>query len=245
MSWANSTECSMCEKQLSVADQLDVSIFAKDLTGKYIYANDTFAKAAGVDSKEQIIGCSDSDLFWRDQADIFRAGDLRTLDGQPFVKVPEILIQPSGARKVCTTKSILKSSSGKTTGIVGSFIDITNYTMFKNTAQFMDSSNKLSLGPLFNNIFLSFKEARVLYFLLLGYSTPRISKTLTLSQNTINYHIKNLKYKLQCGSKGELVEKTVVSGISFTLFDRFLQNSHREHSNALTRGCFSTGRSMV
>lgn len=241
MTWANNSDCSKCEKHLSITDQLDVSIFAKDLYGKYIYANDTFAKAAGVDSKEQIIGYSDLDLFWRKQADIFRAGDSRTLNGQSFVKVPEILLQRDGTRKVCTTKTILKSNSGKTMGIVGSFIDITQYTMFKSTVQFTKCSNKLCLGPLYNNLLLSFKEARVLYFLLLGYSTSKISKTLFLSPNTINYHIKNLKYKLQCSSKGELVEKSVMSGISFTLFDRFLQNSYEECQTVSVSDSFPSG----
>ena len=55
-----------------ILDQLDLYIWAKDKNYRYIYCNENYAMAAGLDSPEKIIGKSDDQLPWRKFADYFR-----------------------------------------------------------------------------------------------------------------------------------------------------------------------------
>lgn len=72
-------------ENLEIIEQLiktvDVYVFSKDKHGKYLFSNDHFVEAAGLDSKEQIVGLKDSDLVWKDQYDYFKAGDISAMTG--------------------------------------------------------------------------------------------------------------------------------------------------------------------
>lgn len=71
--------------------KLNIYIFCKDNYGRFIFANDQFAEVAGLDSCLGIIGKTDEDLVWRNQAPLYREGDLRTMRGYPFNNIHEIM----------------------------------------------------------------------------------------------------------------------------------------------------------
>lgn len=108
-----------------ILNGIDIYLFAKDRNGKYIFANDNLARAAGMDSKEQMIGKTDYDLIWREQADFYRAGDKSAFDGRPLIKVPEVQIQPDGIKEITTSKNILCTANHNAIGIIGYYIENT------------------------------------------------------------------------------------------------------------------------
>jgi PAS domain-containing protein len=64
-----------------IMKQLNVYIWAKDKNYRYIFCNDHYAEAAGLDSPEQIRGKTDDKLPWSKLADFFRVGDYGVLQG--------------------------------------------------------------------------------------------------------------------------------------------------------------------
>lgn len=193
-------------------------VFAKDKANRYILANENLAEAAGMDSPEQMVGKTDYDLIWRDQAEVFREGDNGTLAGNPFTNKQEVQVQPCGIRHILTTKNILLADNGKTKGIIGYYTDITGKALVKRTGVFDKIKNRIYLEGVFSGAYLTYREAVTLYYSILGYTNKRIANATKVSLKTIEYHKKNLKHKLQVNSSGEMVNCAISTGLATTLF---------------------------
>lgn len=202
-------------------DSLNIYIFAKDRQGRYVYANDAIALAAGLVSKEQIVGKTDYDLIWRQQADFYRYGDAQALSGKPLINTPEVQIQVTGIKSITTSKNRLVQPSTKTELIVGSYIEHTGRVLVRSGGTVDPLTKRVHLGDQFGNETLSFKEARVYFYVLLGMSATQISEEIKISKPTVQFHIENLKKKLQCTSKGGLIAIGVLSGLTHTIFEEF------------------------
>lgn len=63
------------------------------------------------------------------------------------------------------------------------------------------------LGPLYPNIYFSFRQAQCMAYFIKGYSNSEVAKILNISPGTVNYHVSNMKAKLDCKSKMELMAK--------------------------------------
>lgn len=216
-------------------DSLNVYIFAKDPQGRYVYANDAVALAAGLDSKEQIVGKTDYDLIWRQQADFYRYGDAQALSGRPLINSPEVQIQTTGIKSITTSKNRLIQPSTKKELLVGSYIEHTGRVLARSGGTVDPVTKRVYLGDQFGNEILSFKEARVYFYVLLGFSATQISEEILISKPTVQFHIGNLKKKLQCTSKGDLIAIGVLSGLTHTIFEEFnaLAGHPKAHSVSL------------
>lgn len=202
-----------------IINQCDVCMFAKDTQGKYIYCNDKFSKAAGLDSRESIIGKTDADLIWSSQYDYFRDGDLNAIQGNPLVNVSEVQVQATGIKKVTTSKSALTTSDGKVIGVIGTFIDSTGIEFVQSDAEYDPVSKKVLLGKQFSFEYLTCREAEVYFFVLNGCSVSKISHKLSINKGTVNYHINNIKRKLKCTNKSDLISIGISSGLAYTIFN--------------------------
>ena len=103
-------------------------MFWKDRNCNYLGCNQAFATAAGLQSPEQIIGKSDTDLPWkREETAWFQAWDRRVMDSgneEPDIVEPQ---QQAGERPryISTSKMPLRDVDGHVVGLVGIFNDIT------------------------------------------------------------------------------------------------------------------------
>lgn len=202
-----------------ILNGIDIYLFAKDRHGKYIFANDNLARAAGMDSKEQMIGKTDYDLIWREQADFYRTGDKRALDGRPLIKVPEVQTQPDGIKEITTSKNVLCTADGNTVGIIGYYIENTGKVLIDKTGVYDPATRRICLGPRFNNEYLTEREIRIFYFVLLGFSASKIADKVYRSKKTVEYHIDHIKRKLQCKTLGDLIAVAIKSGLTYTIFN--------------------------
>ena len=103
-------------------------VFWKDLDSKYLGCNATFAKAAGLDSPEDVVGRDDYELAWsKEESDSYRECDRRVMDNnEPLVNIQETQKQADGNDlDVLTSKVPLKNSAGEIMGILGIYADIT------------------------------------------------------------------------------------------------------------------------
>lgn len=58
-----------------VIDLLPARIFWKDINLVYLGCNKVFAKDAGKNKIEEVIGKTDHDMVWKEQADLYRNDD--------------------------------------------------------------------------------------------------------------------------------------------------------------------------
>ena len=73
------------------------------------------------------------------------------------------------------------------------------------------TGKKFILEPILPGVILSQKQIWVLAYLLLGYSAPEIATLLHRSPRTIEGHIEDLKDKLRCDSKAEIIRCVMTS----------------------------------
>lgn len=110
-----------------VIDTIPTQIFWKDLNSVYLGCNLTFAQAAGEKSTKSIIGKTDFDLSWKNQAQRYVDDDKKVLEsGVPKLEYEESYLLSSGEKVWWVTSKIpLKDGTGKITGVICTSKDIT------------------------------------------------------------------------------------------------------------------------
>ena len=108
--------------------QTNTFIFVKDKKLRYIYCTENFAEAIGVDSPVQIVGKTDYELFTDSIADVYRQGDLNIFKGMHYRNRKELFPYRGQDKQleVLVSKNKRCYSDGFPSGLVGSFVDITD-----------------------------------------------------------------------------------------------------------------------
>jgi PAS domain S-box-containing protein len=117
------------QRVLQIAvDAMPQRVFWKDRAGVFLGCNLAFARDAGVESAETIVGRTDFDLAWRAHAHALRADDFEVMAaGRPRVNREERATVAGGSERwLRTTKVPLLDEGGRTLGILGTFEDITD-----------------------------------------------------------------------------------------------------------------------
>ena len=109
-----------------LTDSLGASIYSKDLSGRYTFANRAFCAMVGA-AREDIVGHTLDDFFEPTTATQLKRDDLRVLTTGQTVEQKEIRVTKSGGEKheYLTVKSPVCSRQGKIIGLSGVSIDIT------------------------------------------------------------------------------------------------------------------------
>ncbi len=111
-----------------ILDAVPQAIFWKDAASVYRGCNAAFARDAGVASPEDIVGKNDRDLPWTaEQTAGFVADDQAVMaSGRPKTRIVEQLRRPDGEQIwLETTKLPMKDVSGRVSGVLGVYSDIT------------------------------------------------------------------------------------------------------------------------
>jgi PAS domain S-box-containing protein len=110
-----------------IIDLLPIRVFWKDKNLKYIGCNEIFAKDAGKNRAEDLIGKDDFQMGWSDQAGIYQADDQKVMgSGKAKINFEEPQTTPAGDKIwLKTSKVPLIDSQGKEIGVLGTYEDIT------------------------------------------------------------------------------------------------------------------------
>jgi PAS domain S-box-containing protein len=100
-------------------------VFAKDLDGRYLVANEAVARVHGRAAAE-IVGRSDAELFGPERAAEMRATDARTLASGATLRVEETAVVGGERRTFRSTRSVLRDAAGRPAGVVGVSMDVTD-----------------------------------------------------------------------------------------------------------------------
>jgi PAS domain S-box-containing protein len=112
----------------TLIDNLQDSIFVKDVDSRIIVDNIAHQRRLGAASLEQVIGKTDFDFFPDEFASSYYADEQQVIQsGESLVDHEEPFIDPQGNRRwLLTTKVLLRDREGNITGIVGNSRDITD-----------------------------------------------------------------------------------------------------------------------
>ena len=112
-----------------VLDLIPQSIFWKDGRSVYLGCNRIFAERAGLATPEEVIGKTDDDFPWAEQAEGLRSIDRQVLTtGEPKTDYQQIITTTLGKdRQLRMSKLPLRNAQGEVFGIMGVSEDITEY----------------------------------------------------------------------------------------------------------------------
>lgn len=111
-----------------VINNIPQYIFWKNIDGEFLGCNKNFAKAAGFESSEELIGKTDFDLPWKaSEAESFFETDRLVMEtGIPEYNIIEQQSMASGRQAWLNINKIpLNDPSGKVVGLLGTYEDIT------------------------------------------------------------------------------------------------------------------------
>ncbi|MCE7915129.1 MAG: EAL domain-containing protein [Nitrosomonas sp. PRO4] len=111
----------------TIIDTAPVRIFWKDKNLRYLGCNPVFAKDAGAQSVQDMIGTDDYQWSWKLQAERYRNDDHLVIDsGIPKLSYEEPQMSPDGTMKwLQTSKVPLRDGNHEIIGVLGVYQDIT------------------------------------------------------------------------------------------------------------------------
>lgn len=154
----------------ALTELLPVCLFAKDLEGRYVYVNDSFAAKTPLKDKYAIIGKMPAEVLKPEHAEIAQKEDREVLEtGRPIVN-RENTIRGIVNTKNCEiiSKVCVRDKDGNKLGIAGITLDITerkqNETMLARLNEQLDAQNRryeeeLNLGRQVQKAFLKVKQS--------------------------------------------------------------------------------------
>ena len=124
------TEIALEESRLmlrKIIDTIPVRVFWKDLKSRYMGCNLAFARDAGFDDPDKLVGLDDYQMGWIDQADLYRKDDAEVMrTGIPKIGYEEPQTTPDGETLwLQTSKLPLTYTNNDIIGMLGIYENIT------------------------------------------------------------------------------------------------------------------------
>lgn len=128
----------------------DTFYFAKDLNGRFVYANQLLYDHFDLDDPEDVIGKTDADFFRGDISDEIQQDDVKVMKGVVISNKLELIEDGSGdVHWLITSKMPLLNAAGKIVGVEGVSRDarrtqanIKPYNVFSECISFMQKNFK-------------------------------------------------------------------------------------------------------
>ena len=110
-----------------IINAIPVRVFWKDRNLVYLGCNAIFARDAGFADPKDIIGRDDYQMGWSDQAELYRGDDREVIEsGCSKLLIEEPQTTPEGKTiTLLSSKVPLRSSKGEISGLLGTYMDIT------------------------------------------------------------------------------------------------------------------------
>lgn len=130
-----------------IIESVPIRVFWKDKNLRYLGCNTLFARDAGFDRPEELLGQDDYSMGWREQADLYRASDRRVMESrQPKMNLIEPQTTPTGGRIWLNTSKVpLQMPNGEILGVLGVYEDITARKAAEETLRITRESLELAL----------------------------------------------------------------------------------------------------
>ncbi|HAT1973098.1 LuxR C-terminal-related transcriptional regulator [Legionella pneumophila serogroup 1] len=205
----------MLASEISLLDYLPGYIGWKDLNRNYLGANKALLELKGFRDVEELAGQTDEELSpWAiEENKIFQQQDLCVLNGE---KVATVHFDSKTNEVFLLEKCPLTDQDNKVTGLIYSCHPYPKNEIFRVLRQFDDkchlSPHHYTLNDNKNIYGLTDREQECVFLLIRGKSAKEIGALLSLSKRTIESYIENIKNKMDCRNKAEILVKAVLNG---------------------------------
>lgn len=212
-----------------ILDQIPGICFIKDLHLDYAWINQGGINATRLGNREAIIGKSDYQMPWQFLANKFIEQDILSLQGKTQFTIEENPPDQKGDISLALLKkSPFFSKQNNIQGVMcvgfeisrACYKDIFSLFMASNL-QFKDFARIPDINKrdfLYGELKFSKRQAQLISYLLKGHSKKSIGKYLNLSPRTIEFYLNNIKDKLGCTNKTDIVDKAFELGFIDLMF---------------------------
>ncbi|KTD05455.1 PAS and helix-turn-helix domain-containing protein [Fluoribacter gormanii] len=205
----------MLVPEISLIDHLPGYIGWKDLNRYYLGANKALLEFKGFSDLAEVVGQTDEELSpWSvDENKMFQQQDLCVLNGE---KVSTVHFDSKTSDIFFLEKCPLTDPNNNVTGLIYYCRPCQKNEFFSLLRQFDDklhlNTNHYTLNGNENKYGLSSRECECVFLLIRGKSAKEIGVLLSLSKRTIESYIENIKNKMDCKNKAEILVKAVLNG---------------------------------
>ncbi len=124
-------------------------VFVKNTALEYVYCSEQFLSLANI-SAEDMIGCTDFSLPWKDMADIFRANDVNVMKSGVEAETKKRIMVEGDELTFKIIKVPIINYCGRVIGIVGTFHDMREKELCYEQA-YKDAKTELEVPLMINN----------------------------------------------------------------------------------------------
>ncbi len=184
----------------------DVGILlVKDIQHRFVASNSGFSIFSGL-PPENLIGLSDFDMPWSEQAKIYILHEKDILSGLSY-NVIEPLLGIKRANLV-TQKKIIYDRTGLPKGTIATALPLDMDIDFCNLSGTSDILRVADYG-----MNLTKKESLVLYYFIKGFQRNQIASLAKISTSAFDFHISNIKGKFCVNTTNELKDAAYSRGL--------------------------------
>ena len=204
-----------------------------DTQHKVLMLNNVAVKLLGFKSLDHAIGKTSFDIPSKaaECAAQYFAQDEFVLKNEKNLQVLDISEYSDGSIHIwLTNKSLLRNEVGDKVGVFYYTHEINTTAvelLFKQLVGSLSSATSTTYWLNENNYsdLLSERQNECLFYLIRGKSCREIAAILALSPRTIETHVEEIKNKLGCKNKSEVIEKAIENGLLYSIPKNFLKNS--------------------
>lgn len=199
----------------SLLDHLSGHIGWKDLNRHYLGANKALLESKGLSHVEEIAGKTDEEISPSsiEENKIFQQQDLCVLNGE---KLSTVHFNLKNSEIFQLEKSPLIDHNNMITGLIYYCRPCNKNEVFRmlkkldddlqlNTLHYMLNDNR-------NKYALTNRECECIFLLIRGKTAKEIGALLSLSKRTVESYIENIRNKMNCKNKSEILVKAVLNG---------------------------------
>ena len=208
----------------AILNEIPFFVFLKDKESRYVFANNSIAHFLGLRSGNEIVGRTDFELPWKErQAEFYVDKDRRLFCEQTALSY----VQPAKDQVLLGTKKLYFDKTSRKIYSFGCF-QVLGHDFFpsQKILNLAFSGEMQQLFPEHKKVFAIFsgkflqkltrREAQCLLYLIVGKTQNETAQLLNLSERTVETYLTNVRYKLNCEGRSELVR--------LALKGRFLEN---------------------
>jgi DNA-binding CsgD family transcriptional regulator len=226
--------------QLSILNHLPGYIIGMDPENRInYYCNAACAYILGLDSPDQAYGLKLHDVPCKvaECSDIFAQQNQRVMQERTTLKIIDIHPYRNDELKILLThKSALINDHNQAIAALLHATEITQQSLLNITSALVNTDKKYH--PRNNTEQRSYhiadtyesrltpRESECLFYLVRGKTANLIAEMLSVSKRTVEKHIANIKIKLDCTTKANLIEKVIANNFIHYLPERFFLNAN-------------------
>jgi DNA-binding CsgD family transcriptional regulator len=231
--------------------ELSDYVFYLDSNEYFLTANEPLLAITGLKSESDLIGKSAWDMPWRDGYQVYAMNNSLVRKNKNTLCFVEPLPNFNNKnRHVFSVKSPIVSSKDEIIGVKGVSIPLqdTPFNALMNKLMLAADKLNFSFNPQlmlrifaqvskleqlesqwskeaklfdYGSVAFSLREAQCLHYFLNNYSAEETAKLLFISKKTVEFHLANIKLKLDCNKKSQISRKAINDGFIDLMFMTF------------------------